>query len=1081
MLSRFENVIRTLGRWLPVLTALLLVNCSSELPEDVLQAYNQLDDQIDFNTQVKPILSDKCFQCHGPDQAKQKAGLRLDLSETAYSELPDNPGKFAIKPGNLSKSEVFHRIISDDSDYMMPSPESNLQLTPKEQAILIKWIEQKAVYQPHWAFIPPEDIEVPSIEEKDWTQNAVDNFILEKLATENLEPAEESRKDLLLRRLSLDLTGLPPTPEEIRAFLEDNSENAYEKQVDRLLQSPHYGEKMATDWVDLARYADTHGYQVDHYRDMSPWRDWVIKAFNENMSYEQFITWQLAGDLLPNPSREQILATGFNRLHPQNMEGGIVDEEFRVAYVADRTDVLGQGLMGLTMACAKCHDHKFDPISQKNYYQLYSFFNNVNESGQISWDGSTPVPTILLPNEEQQDILDYLQEKTQNKEQEVEKIKADAEPAFQRWLSNNEFRQLGNSQYPSSMVALFELEHMRNSLNPSQVAKMDRQFSENEVPTFTEGFQGQGIKLNGDAWIDLGRIGRFKRNQPFTVGLHILIPENLSDGVIFHKGIGARLYNFRGFHLAIRDNRFQVMMAHTWPDNAIVESGNEEIPRNQWLQLTLTYDGSSKAEGLKLFMNGQELTTNVEVDNLYKDIVFNYTTDENTEPGLQIGARWRGKGVGGAIVDNLMVFERELSSLEVQKIADAQSLQMVTEKQPEQLSVQEKQDLFEFFLKDQWTPYQSSIERLTSLRKQLVDSMEQIQEVMVMKEMPQRRKAYILDRGLYDNYGEEVFPNTPESILPMPEDLPKNRLGLAKWITNPDHPLTARVAVNRYWQNYFGRGLVTTTEDFGNQGELPSHPELLDWLALEFIRSGWDVKALQKLIVMSATYRQSSQTSEELREKDPDNIWLARGPSVRLSSEMVRDNALFASGLFNPEVGGESVRPYQPEDLWKTNNDTYVQDTGDKMYRRSLYVIWKRTVPHPTLATFDQPERSECTVRRQKTNTPLQALVLLNDPAYVEIARALGEKITQGKNPEEGIIEAFLSLAGREPAAKELDILSKLQQQEYRKFQADPQKTKGWLEMGQYRVDPQLEASLVAANSVVASTIINSDAVITKR
>ena len=359
--------------------------------------------------------------------------------------------------------------------------------------------------------------------------------------------------------------------------------------------------------------------------------------------------------------------------------------------------------------------------------------------------------------------------------------------------------------------------------------------------------------------------------------------------------------------------------------------------------------------------------------------------------------------------------------------------------------------------------------------------MENVQELMVMKEMPQRRKAYILERGLYDNYGEEVFPNTPESILAMPDDLPRNRLGLAQWITNPEHPLTARVAVNRYWQNYFGRGLVTTTEDFGNQGELPSHPKLLDWLALEFIRSGWDVKALQKLMVMSATYRQNSYTSEELREKDPGNIWLARGPSVRLSSEMVRDNALFASGLFNPEIGGESVRPYQPEGLWKTNNDTYVEDTGDKMYRRSLYVIWKRTVPHPTLATFDQPERSECTVRRQKTNTPLQALVLLNDPAYVEIARALGEKITQAKNPEQGIIEAFLSLAGREPSTEELDILSTLQQQEYRKFQGDPPKTKGWLEMGQYRVDPRLEASLVAANSVVASTIVNSDAVITKR
>lgn len=1065
--------------------------CTSSLPDDVALAYSQLDAVVDFSTQVKPILSDKCFQCHGPDKAKRKAGLRLDIAEVAYSELPNNPGKHAIVPGNLSRSELFHRIISEDKEYMMPVPESNLKLTAPEKATLIKWIEQQAEYKPHWAFTKPSPVVLP----KDgnpgrisigWVHNPIDRFILKKLKEKNLEPSEQAPRDLLLRRLSLDLTGLPPTTEEIQNFLDDDDDDAYEKQVDRLLASPHYGEKMAIDWMDLARYADTHGYQVDRYRNMSPWRDWVINTFNENLPYDQFITWQLAGDLLPNATREQILATGFNRLHPQNLEGGIVDEEFRVAYVSDRTDVLGQGLMGLTVGCAKCHDHKFDPLSQKNYYQLYSFFNNVNESGQISWNSATPVPSLLLPTNEQQEILKYLDQQARKQEAEVLQVSVEAKPVFEQWLTSEGYKNLINQSYPDGMIAHFELENseLENSINPGQKAKMDRQFSAEEIPLFADGFEGKGILLDGDAWIDLGKVGVFKRSQPFTTGLNIYIPQGLKTGVLFHKGIGARLYNFRGYHLTLKDNKLELMMAHTWPDNAIVEYSMEEIPKDQWLQLTLTYDGSSTANGYKIYMNGRELATNVENDNLYKDIIFKNMEGINeaeVEPGLQIGARWRGKGLGGAVVDNIIVYNRELSPLEVSQLSGQQQFKNIISTSPSRLGEEDKELLEGYFLNNYWTGYRRAINELTHIRNQYTDSMERIQDVMVMKEMPQRRKAFILERGQYDTYGEEVFPNTPENILPMPQNLPKNRLGLAKWITHPDHPLTARVAVNRYWQNYFGKGLVRTTEDFGNQGELPSHPELLDWLALHFLETGWDIKALQKLIVMSAVYRQNSIPSDELREIDPENIWLARGPTVRLSSEMIRDNALFASGLINKKIGGESVRPYQPEGLWKTNNDTYIQDSGDNLYRRSLYVIWKRTVPHPTLATFDQPERSECTVRRQKTNTPLQALVLLNDPAYIEAARALGESITESKNTEEGIEITFLKLTGRKPNRQELNVLLKLQQHEYQSFQSDITKVKGWLESGQYRVDTSLDPSLVAANSVVASTIINCDAAITKR
>ncbi len=1070
-----------------ILAINLVMGCKPSIPEDVAKAYAQLDETVDFNFHVKPILSDKCFQCHGPDKAQQQAGLRLDLAQSAYSELPESPGKFAIKPGSLNKSELFHRITSGDPHYLMPLPESNLQLTAHEKAILIKWIEQKALYKPHWAFIKPEKVDIPNVGNEEWVNNPIDKFILRQLEYKELQPATETSKGLLLRRLSLDLTGLPPTPEEIREFLNDDSEGAYEKQVDRLLGSPHYGEKMAMDWMDLARYADTHGYQVDQYRNMSPWRDWVIKAFNENQPYDQFITWQLAGDLLPNATKEQILATGFNRLHPQNLEGGIVDEEFRVAYVADRTDVLGQGLMALTLGCAKCHDHKFDPVSQKEYYELYSFFNNVNESGQISWEGATPVPNLLIPTQEQEAILEFVKKAIEVNQEKIRHAKKEASPAFDDWVTSAAYQDIAAQRYPSGMEAWFELENpkLANKLNPRQTAKMDRMFSTNEKPVFAKGFKGLGILLDGDAWIDLNQIGIFKRNQPFSIGLNIYIPEELTTGVLFHKGIGARLYSFRGYHLNLKDNKLELMLAHTWPDNAIVEYTTKEVPKEQWLQLTLTYDGSSKASGFKIYMNGGELPTKIEIDNLYKDIVFLNNNDvingSTIEPGLQIGARWRGKGLGGALVDNLVVYARELSSLEVKQLAVPQQFKQLVTSSPEQLSDKQLEELRGYYLNNYASAYQQAIGELAHARQSYVDSSEQVQEVMVMKEMPQRRNAYVLKRGLYDLYGEEVFPNTPESVLPMPKDLPKNRLGLAQWITHADHPLTARVAVNRYWQNFFGRGIVKTTGDFGNQGERPSHPQLLDWLALKFVGSGWDVKALQKLMVMSATYRQSSQTSEKLRELDRENVWLARGPSVRLSSEMIRDNALFASGLINKKIGGESVRPYQPEGLWKTNGGTYVQDKGQKLYRRSLYTIWKRTIPHPTLSTFDQPERSECTVRRQKTNTPLQALVLLNDPTYVEAARAIGEKISKAKLLDEGIKESFISLTGRTPSDKELNVLLALQKQEYKNFLTNTEKSKGWLNTGEYRVDPSLDQQLVAANAVVASAIINSDASIIKR
>ncbi|WP_018475187.1 DUF1553 domain-containing protein [Echinicola pacifica] len=1062
--------------------SILFWSCSESVPPEIQEVYNDLPEQLDFNVHVKPVLSDKCFACHGPDKGTIKAGLQLHEAETAYGA--GDSGEKAIVPGKPSKSEMVKRILSHDEDYMMPSPGSNLTLTDKEKAILIKWIEDGAVYEPHWAFQKPKEVEVPKTSAKDWVKNDIDQFVALTLANQKLAPSPEEERPLLLRRLSLDLTGLPPSPEEIEAFVNDKSADAYEKQVDRLLASPHYGEKMAMDWMDVARYADTYGYQVDRYRDMSPWRTWVINSFNNNMPYEQFLSWQIAGDLYPNPTKEMLLATGFNRLHPQNMEGGIVDEEFRVEYVADRASVLGQGAMALTLACARCHDHKYDPISQKDFYQFYGFFNNLNETGQISWDpGDIPVPNMLWPNEKQEKVLAYLKEMESKDATKLKKAADAGKAEADQWIDSQGYQKL-TMPLNSALAGKFNLNDNLTNSQTGKSGKMDRDATKGEQPTYVEGRKGKALKLDGDAWIDLKPVGIYKRNDAFSIGLWVHLPDSVKEGVIFHKNQGARLHSYKGYHLYLRDNKLELLLAHTWPDNAIEKHSLGEVPRNKWVHVAMTYDGSSKAEGLRLFMNGQEMKMKLVTDNLYKDIVFGNYEDQiyssPIEPGLMIGARWRGFGIKDGLVDDIQVYSRELTALEVSAWAE-QDYAALLKKSPEQLSAAEKKLLSEYYLKHLYSPYQQAEQELMKTRAALVDSTQKVPEVMIMKEMEEKRKTYLLERGLYSEHGEELEPDVPESILPMPEDFPKNRLGLAKWLFHPDHPLTARVAVNRYWQNFFGRGIVKSSEDFGNQGELPSHPRLLDYLANTFRESGWDVKALNKQIVMSATYRQSSKVTEEIRKMDPDNTYLSRGPKVRLSSEVIRDNGLAASGLLVDKVGGKSVRPYQPEGLWAMNADEYIQDTGENLYRRSIYTLWKRTVPNPTQSTFDQPDRSECTVRRQKTNTPLQALVLLNDPTFVEISKKLGEEMARKEQDKSSIAQTFIKLTGREPKANELDLLVELRQKEYDKFVKEPLKAQGWLAAGEYQLDPSLDQLSIAANAVVASVIINSDAAITKR
>ena len=1058
--------------------------CGVELPHDVAEAYKELPPELDFNLHVKPILSDKCFACHGPDNQKIKAGLQLHEGATAYAELPENPGKHAIVPGNLSKSEAFLRIISDDPDYVMPTPKFNVTLTAREKAILAKWIKDGAEYEPHWSFTRIEKKEIPKIKGEDWPINEIDYFVKRKLEQEKLSPSGEADKYTLIRRLTLDLTGLPPTIDEVENFVEDNSENAYEKLVDRLLASDHYGEKMAADWLDLARFADTNGYSTDRERDMSPWRDWVIKSFNQNQPYDEFVTWQLAGDLLPNPTKDQILATGFNRLHPQNAEGGIVDEEFRVEYVADRAALTGQAFMGLTLSCARCHDHKYDPISQKDFYEMYSFFNNVNETGQISWNNADmPVPTMLIPTEEQKEKVEYLKKVSIANRQKIEEIKSSEVEKLDQWIEEGQYNSLTTSN--TGLVAHFTLDKTLTNKVAKGKGCMDTPGGKDEQPDFVEGTKGHALRMNGDAWLDLDPVGIYGRADQFSIALWVNVPGDLKEGVIFHKNKGYRLYSQKGYNVYIKDGHLQLILAHTYPDNAIIKISKSDIPRDQWVHLTMTYDGSSSAAGAKLYVNGQELQMDVEIDNLYKEFKFNYLTDvihkEPLEPALQIGARWRGLGLKGGLVDDIMIYERTLSALDVLALADQTRFDKIIATEPSALSDPEKTLLSDHYWCHLSKATRLSNEQWSRSEHERAAYDEDIDEVMVMKEMAEPRQAYILERGAYDAYGEEVFPGVPDQILPFDESFPKNRLGLAQWLLSRDHPLMARVTVNRYWQNYFGNGIVKTTEDFGNQGELPTHRHLLDWLAADFMENGWDVKALQKKIVMSAAYRQSSKCDPKLMAKDPENRLLARGATVRLSSEMMRDNALLASGLINREIGGKSAKPYQPDGLYSFGHGTYEQDTTDAVYKRSLYVFWRRSNPNPTLGTFDQPDRSECAVRRQKTNTPLQALVLMNDPAYVEASRKIGESISKADSPSIGVSQAYMALTGRSIEQKELEVLLRLRDKEMKLFLENPKRADGWMNMGMYSPDPTLDRNAVAANAVVANVIMNSDATIMKR
>lgn len=998
---------------------------------------------VDF-AQVRRIISDRCFQCHGPDEKTRAADLRLDLRDEAASVLTGT---------TEDENEFLRRIITTDAEEQMPPADSNLKLSTEEIDVLRRWIEQGARYEQHWSYAPIDSPTPPQVTQTTRVSNDIDRFVLAKLEGQQLTLAPAANRERLIRRLSFDLTGLPPTVEEIDTFLAVQSPDAYEKLVDRLLAKTTYGERMAADWLDVARYADSFGYQHDRERHVWPWRDWVIKAFNENMPLDRFITWQLAGDLLPNATDEQILATTFSRLHSQKVEGGTIPEEFRTEYVADRTQTVGTAFLGMTFECARCHDHKFDPISQKEYYQLFSFFNNIDESGLYSYHTrSTPTPTLWLTDDAKKAEIANIESRIVAGEKKLAALAKEREAAFTEWLAKQ-------SKSPPADTPL-----------SGQIAHLDFEDYKHPNNKTVEGQVGKAVKLTGDDGVKVD-LGNFRRFEPFSVSLWMNSTRSLHRAVVFHRSQSWTDAGSRGYQLLIEDDHLSASLIHFWPGNAMRIRTRKPIPLNTWQQVTITYDGSSRADGLKMHINGQLADTTVVRDKLTKNIT------GGGHDYITIGERNRDHGFTQGKVDEFKVFDRQLTSLEVDQLHDNASLaKAIAASEP---SVEQRAEIRDYYLSTIDEPYREQLAAIKAVREERSQAVDKVRELMVMREMPTPRETRVLTRGAYDAPAEPVSADTPGVFPPFPADQPRNRLGLAHWLVSPGHPLTARVIVNRYWQLCFGQGLVRTPEDFGSQGEPPTHPQLLDWLAQEFIASGWDVKALLRTIVTSSTYRQSSLASEDLITRDPDNRLLARGARYRLPAEMIRDNALATSGLLVAKIGGEPVKPYEVAVSFKPVK----RDEGEGLYRRSLYTFWKRTAPAPVMMSLDASRRDVCTVQRERTSSPLQALVLLNDPQLVEAARILGQEMLQqhGDNIEAMATEMFRRLTSRQPKPAELAILVKLHQQQLARFNESPEAADKYLEIGDHPFAENLDKAKLAAAGVLANALMNYDECVTKR
>ncbi len=1021
------------------------------------------DPEVKFNRDIRPILANNCFQCHGPSEKDRKAKMRLDEEEGILA---------AFEGGDLDGSEAWSRINSDDPKEQMPPPKAHKELKPIEIKLIGRWIEQGAKWEGHWSFVPPERPPVRSVKQHDWVRSPIDSFILSRLEQEGLSPLSESDRERLLRRVTFDLTGLPSSIEEIDAFLADRSANAYEKVVDRLLKSDRFGERMALAWMDAARYGDSSVFHADGPRDMWGWRDWVIRAYNDNKPFNEFTVEQLAGDLIPNASVQQQVATAFNRNNATTDEGGAIAEEYRVEYAVDRVKTTSMVWLGLSMECGQCHDHKYDPISQRDYYRFFAYFNQASDPG-MQTRGGNQSPTIKVPS-----LADAAKERESKEqvaklEQQVKDHAASVGPQFDAWLAKISAAPKAASGVPADMLLHYALDEGQGSEIVDAV-KPERKGKINGKSLWADGKFGRAFQCDGGNFIDLGDVANFERTDSFSFGAWIK-PQGQGGGAPIARMDDAG--KFRGYDLYVVAGKASVHIVNTWPENAIKVTTKTPIKPDQWQHMFVTYDGSSKAAGIKIYFDGKPQEWTIDKEGLTDSI--------RTGKPLYLGRRNPGSPFKG-LIDDVRVFARQLSAAEVAALAGSDPIAPILATPAAERTEQQVATLRQHYLTNHDAKYRGLQQEISKVKAAVATTAKPATSVMVMKDVPKMRMTYILDRGNYASPKKDqpVQPGVPAALSPLPDGAPPNRLGMARWLVQPNHPLTARVAVNRYWYMLFGTGIVKTVEDFGAQGEWPSHPALLDWLAVDFIESGWDIKRMLKQVVMSNAYRQSSRVARELWQRDPQNRLLARGPRFRLQGEFVRDNALAASGLLANTIGGPSVRPYQPPGLWKEvalGGARFVQDKGDKLYRRSMYIYWKRSAPMPTMTIFDAPSREKCAIRRSRTNTPLQALVTLNDPQFVEASRFLAERVMKaGGSLDNQIAIAHRLATGAKPSDATMNVLKEAYAEEYAAFKSLPDSANKLLAIGDKKRDEILDAAMHAAMTIVASMILNLDATLTR-
>lgn len=1009
-------------------------------------------EKIVFNRDIRPILSDKCFHCHGPDEKERKSGLRLDVRDAALK--PAESGAVAIKPSDPSHSELIARCLTADKDELMPPPKLGKPLTPREKDLLQQWIAEGAEYQGHWAFIAPQR---PALPGANANQQPIDAFLTARLAKEGLKPAPEADRATLIRRASLDLTGLPPTPAEVDAFERDASPNAYEKLVDRLLASKHYGERMAMQWLDFARYADSHGFQTDSSRSMWPWRDWVIRAFNDNKPFDQFTIEQIGGDLIPNATLDQKVATGFNRNHRINGEGGIIAEEWRIENVIDRVETTGFTWLALSLNCCRCHDHKYDPISQKEFYQLFSFFNSTADRGTITGgsnrSGGNEPPVVTVTDAASETRLATLQ-------QEIDAAKQQAAAA------RKDLSQLMAAWEPTALKNLAQGQTAWAPLNPTQVVSKLAEKGAKLTRQSDGSYLASGPNPTNDTYL-------FDAPLP-KGGVTALLLECLPDPSLPNQSLG----RYSNGNFVLTDFDVFIQKPGGRPEKQTLARASADYSQKGYeIGLVL-----KKSRGKGWAIDGPTKRDP-------RRAMFVLQTPVNAPEGTQLLLRLRHEAIGGHNIGRFRISASATPAELLKLDGDTQlaAVKAILEVPAAQRTPQQKSELQKFFTANVDSPFKRANDLVTAKQKALEDAKAMLPSVMVMEDLPQPRDAFILNRGEYDKPTTKVGMGLPAVLPPLPKGAPLNRLGLAKWLVDPANPLTARVWVNRAWEKFFGYGLCKTTENLGSQAEYPVHPELLDWLATEFVRSGWDMKAMQKLMVMSHAYRQQSKVTPELLAKDPDNRLLARGPRFRLAGELVRDQALAVSGLLVPKIGGDSVKPYMPEGVWDEtskygNLRGYKADMGEGLYRRTMYTIWKRTAAPPTMLLFDSPSRELCTVKRSRTNTPLQALALLNEVTFVEAARALAQRVIKegGGTPESRLDFAYRVVTARQPDAETKRRLLDGLKQRLAEFKASPESATKLISTGASKPDASIPAPELAAYTTTASILLNLDRTITR-